>query len=115
VENEQQLTQDQLMNQILQVGSVFNNKLNEAQGLTIGEGQDKFKGGEVSEDTDDENQQRPTRKSPEMLRKEIYEIHLRKRIFLTDRMEKLEKLLILHNLVSESQLASQHQDGVDSA
>lgn len=33
------------------------------------------------------------RKKPEQLRKEIFEVFLRKRIFLTDRTEKVEKLL----------------------
>ena len=41
------------------------------------------------------------KKKPEKLRKELFEILLRKRIFLTDRLEKLEKLLILYGIVTE--------------
>jgi hypothetical protein len=35
------------------------------------------------------------------LRKELFEIVLRKRIFLTDRIEKIEKLLISFGLIDE--------------
>jgi len=41
------------------------------------------------------------KKKPERLRKELFEILLRKRIFLTDRLEKLEKLLIIYGIVTE--------------
>ena len=41
------------------------------------------------------------------LKKELFEIILRKRIFLTDRIEKLEKLLITFGLINEKQLANQ--------
>jgi hypothetical protein len=35
------------------------------------------------------------------LRKELFEIILRKRIFLTDRIEKIEKLLVSFGLIDE--------------
>jgi hypothetical protein len=38
------------------------------------------------------------------LRKELFEIILRKRIFLTDRIEKIEKLLVSFGLIDEKQL-----------
>ena len=41
------------------------------------------------------------RKKPEKLKKQLFEIILRKRIFLTDRMEKIEKNLVECKLISE--------------
>jgi len=41
------------------------------------------------------------RKKPEQLRKELFEVVLRKRIFLTDRMEKIEKILIQFGIMTE--------------
>lgn len=37
---------------------------------------------------------------PEKLRKQLFEILLRKRIFLTDRFEKIEKSLIMHGIIT---------------
>ena len=42
---------------------------------------------------------------PDKLRKELYEIILRKRIFLTDRLERLEKLLMVFGIVTVDQIA----------
>jgi len=44
---------------------------------------------------------------PDKLRKELYEIILRKRIFLTDRLERLEKLLMVFGLVTVDEMADQ--------
>jgi hypothetical protein len=41
------------------------------------------------------------RKKPEKLRKQLFEIILRKRIFLTDRMEKIEKILLHFGIITE--------------
>jgi hypothetical protein len=46
----------------------------------------------TSDEEDCGKRKRPPR--PERLRKRLYEILLRKRIFLTDRLEKLEKVLL---------------------
>lgn len=40
-------------------------------------------------------------RKPEVLRKQLFEIILRKRIFLTDRLEKIEKTLITYGIVDE--------------
>lgn len=53
------------------------------------------------------------RKKPAKLRKQLFEILLRKRIFLTDRMEKIEKLLVHFQLISEQQLANQQVELTD--
>lgn len=53
---------------------------------------------------------RRLRKKPDQLRKELFEIVLRKRIFLTDRFEKIEKVLIISGIISEKQLANQQMD-----
>jgi hypothetical protein len=41
------------------------------------------------------------KKKPDQLRRELFEVILRKRIFLTDRMEKVEKLLVMYGVVDE--------------
>lgn len=46
-------------------------------------------------------------KKPDQLRKELYELLLRKRVFLTDRLEKIEKMLLLYGIVTESQIGNQ--------
>lgn len=50
------------------------------------------------------------KKKPEQLRRELFEVILRKRIFLTDRMEKVEKILIQYGIVSEKQMANQQSE-----
>jgi hypothetical protein len=47
------------------------------------------------------------KKKPDQLRRELFEVILRKRIFLTDRMEKVEKVLVQYGIVSEKQMANQ--------
>lgn len=47
------------------------------------------------------------RKKPDKLRAKLFEVILRKRIFLTDRMEKIEKILVDCGLVSDTDLANQ--------
>lgn len=44
------------------------------------------------------------KKKPDQLRRELFEVILRKRIFLTDRMEKVEKLLVMYGVVDEKQM-----------
>lgn len=64
----------------------------------------KYESDSNSQDTDElpEDQQlQRLRKKPEKLRKQLFEILLRKRIFLTDRMEKIEKLLLHYGLITE--------------
>jgi hypothetical protein len=53
------------------------------------------------------------RKKPAKLRKQLFEILLRKRIFITDRMEKVEKLLVHFQLITESQLTNQQLELTD--
>lgn len=50
---------------------------------------------------------RPRGKRPEQLRKELYELLLRRRVFLTDRLEKVEKMLLLYGVVTEKQIGNQ--------
>ena len=45
-------------------------------------------------------------KKPEKLTKQLFEILLRKRIFLTDRFEKIEKSLITYGFINGKQLAN---------
>ena len=40
----------------------------------------------------------------------MFEILLRKRIFLTDRLEKIEKSLIMHGIITGKQLANQQSE-----
>lgn len=47
-----------------------------------------------------EKKRKKDQKKPEKLRKQLFEILLRKRIFLTDRFEKIEKSLIMYNIVT---------------
>ena len=47
---------------------------------------------------------------PDKLRKELYEIISRKRIFLTDRLERLEKLLMVFGVVTVEQMAEQQME-----
>ena len=49
----------------------------------------------------EERKLRRLRKKPEQLRKQLFEVVLRKRIFLTDRMEKVEKVLIKFGIITE--------------
>jgi hypothetical protein len=44
------------------------------------------------------------KKKPDQLRKELFEVILRKRIFLTDRMERVEKALVTYGFFTETQL-----------
>jgi len=41
------------------------------------------------------------KEKPDKLRKQLFEIILRKRIFLTDRMEKIEKILVQFGFIKE--------------
>ena len=66
---------------------------------------------DMSEDTKLER----LRKKPEKLRKQLFEVVLRKRIFLTDRMEKIEKMLCHFKLVEDSRMASQQSELLDKA
>ena len=50
------------------------------------------------------------KKKPDQLRRELFEVILRKRIFLTDRMEKVEKILVQYGIVSEKQMANQQSE-----
>lgn len=53
---------------------------------------------EKKEDSDNEDDDHL---SPEDLRREIYEQVLKKRIFYSDRIEKIEKVLLSHNLIAK--------------
>ena len=70
-----------MLSQILAVGSLFTQKA--------------FSGEEAkaSNDSDDDEL------TPEELRKEIFEQILKKRIFYSDRVEKIEKVLLNRNLI----------------
>lgn len=48
--------------------------------------------------------------TPEELRKEIFESILKKRIFYSDRIEKIEKVLISMNLINKEQIYCSHSD-----
>lgn len=53
------------------------------------------------------------RKKPAKLRKQLFEILLRKRVFICDRLEKIEKLLVHFGMISEQQLANQQVELTD--
>lgn len=67
-----------------------------------------------SDSSDSEKESRKKKDKPEKLRKKLYEVVLRKRIFLTDRMEKIEKILINHGFMTEQQLANQQIELLNS-
>ena len=110
-------TQDQLMSQILQVGGVFNKKATFAEEAKEASDDDSSSSDEeeskkqartqrIEELAQDEKEReerklRRLRKKPEQLRKQLFEVVLRKRIFLTDRMEKVEKVLIKFGIITE--------------
>ena len=50
------------------------------------------------------------RRKPDELRRQLFEIVLRKRIFLTDRMEKIEKILVKFGFIQEKDLANQQTE-----
>lgn len=64
-------------------------------------------GGPAPTEEQMKKKQKRDKKKPEKLRKQLFEILLRKRIFLTDRFEKIEKSLIMHGIITGKQLANQ--------
>ena len=62
---------------------------------------------------DEEAKLEKLRKKPDKLRKQLFEVVLRKRIFLTNRMEKIEKMLVMFGIISEQQLANQQMELID--
>ena len=76
------------------------------------ETEDKYNS-EASQDSDDMTQEQKIerlRRKPDELRRQLFEIVLRKRIFLTDRMEKIEKILVKFGFIQEKDLANQQTE-----
>jgi hypothetical protein len=124
---------NELMQSILQVGGMFSKESQEA-GLTQDDKKEGEDDDQTSSDSDGadackrssqakkegagqrkcqnltEEQKKKKHKRdkqrPEKLRKQLFEILLRKRIFLTDRFEKIEKSLIMHGIITGKQLAN---------
>ena len=87
---------------------MLNDILNSSIMDSFNDRQNEKKKDDASDSSDSEKESsRKKKEKPERLRKKLYEVILRKRIFLTDRMEKIEKMLISHGFMTEQQLANQ--------
>ena len=110
--------QSAVMDSILQLGNVFNGQV--AQNRSSQEQRSDDESEETDDSEDESDCQKcgrssKSKKKPEQIRKQFYEILLRRRIFLTDRVEKFEKALVTAKMISEEELLKQSQQIVTEA